>query len=250
MTGSARPAQALPGATDVWIVDLGAEAAALLAAHEARPLLTEAERVRAERIVDVRLRERWIAAHTALHLVLADRVGRAIRFDASGAMAKPRVADWKGDFSLTHTGELVMIAVCDEGQLGVDAEVRRPVRISTERRGLIEIAGAAVLPDVALPDGDPDLRFLAAWTRLEAIGKLRGTGVGALLEQLGIVARGPGGDAVAERARRLIGDPTQPVGLSAIDVGPFDGVAALATSPPAGAPRLRTLSEAAGILRG
>ncbi|HWV81303.1 MAG TPA: hypothetical protein VNZ50_07725 [Hyphomicrobiaceae bacterium] len=250
MTGSARPAQALPGATDVWIVDLGAEAAALLAAHEARPLLTEAERVRAERIVDARLRERWIAAHTALHLVLADRVGRAIRFDVPGATAKPRVAGWNGDFSLTHTGELVLIAVRDEGRLGVDAEVRRPVHISAERRGLIEIAGGAMLPDVTLPEDDPGLRFLAAWTRLEAIGKLRGTGIGALLEQLGIVARGPGSDAVAERARRLVGDPIQPVGLSSIDLEHFDAVAALATSPPAGAPRLRTLFGEAGLLGG
>ena len=156
----------MPGDTDVWIVDLAAEAAALLAVNDARPLLTEPERARSERFVDVRLRARWIAAHTALHLILADRIGRAVSFEGPGTTAKPRVAGWTGDFSLTHTGELVLIAVRDEGQVGIDAEMRRSVRMSAERRGLIEIAGAAVLPDVPLPEGDPDLRLLAAWTRL------------------------------------------------------------------------------------
>lgn len=249
MTGGARAAQALPGAADVWLVDLAAEAAALLAAHDSCPMLTEPERARAVRFVNVRLRERWIAAHTALHLVLANRVGHPISFEQSNATAKPRIADWNGDFSLTHSGELVLIAIRDQGQVGVDAEVRRPVRISAERRGLIEIAGAAVLPDTPLPEADPDLRFLKAWTRLEAIGKMRATGIGALLETLGIVARGPGADAVAARARGLANDATQPISLFAIDVGDFDAVATLATSPSAGPPRLHRFSMQNGRLR-
>lgn len=250
MTGNARPAQAIPGDTDVWIVDLAAEAEALLALHEEHPLLTEAERARAERMVDGRLRGRWIAAHAALHLVLADRIGRAISFEQSNATAKPRVAEWSGDFSLTHSGNLVLIAASDQGKVGVDAEVRRPVRISAERRALIEVAGTALLPDPPLPDSDSELRTLAAWTRLEAVGKLRATGIGAFLETLGIVARGPGADGVAERARKLVADPAQPIELSAIDLNHFDAVATLATSPPAGPPRLRNLTIEAGRLHG
>ena len=216
------------------------------AGHE----LTVPERARAGLFVDVRLRERWIAAHTALHVVLADRLGHPISFEQSNATAKPRIAHWNGDFSLTHSEELVLIAIRDQGQVGVDAEVRRPVRISAKRRGLIEIAGAAVLPGAPLPMADPDLRFLAAWTRLEAIGKMRATGIGALLETLGIVARGPGADAVADRARELVSDPTQPIGIFPIDVGDFDAVATFASSPPAAPPRLRRFSMQNGRLRG
>jgi 4'-phosphopantetheinyl transferase len=250
VTGIARPTQATPGTTNVWIVDLAAEATGLLAVHEARSLLTEPELARAARTVDLRLRESWVAAHTALHLVLAEHVGRPISFAEANVTAKPRVADWQGDFSLTHSGKLALIAVRDHGQVGIDAEVRRPVRISAERRGLIEIAGAAVLPEIPLPEGDPDLRLLAAWTRLEAIGKLRATGIGALLEKLGIVARGPGADAVAERARGLVSDLAQPIALADIDVGHFGAVATLATSPPSSQPRLRNLSIEGGLLRG
>lgn len=250
MTGSAPPTLALSGKTDVWIVDLATEGTALRAAHEARPLLTDAERSRAARIVDLRLRERWIATHTALHLVLADRIGRSISFEQSSTTSKPRVEGWTGDFSLTHTGELVLIAVRDQGQVGVDAEVRRQVRISAERRNLIETAGIAALPDVPLPGGDAELRFLAAWTRLEAIGKMRTTGIGALLETLGIVTHGPGINVVAERARALMSDPAQPVGLFAIDIGHFDAVATLATSPPGDPPRLHRFSLQNGGLHG
>ncbi len=250
MTGGARPAQALPSAGDVWIVDLATENAALLAVHGSRTLLTEPERARADRFVDTRQRERWIAAHAALHIVLADRIGHPIAFEQPNVTTKPRVAGWSGDFSLTHTGELVLIAVRDDGMIGIDAEVRRPVRISTQRRELIEIAGAAVLPDVALPERDPDLHFLAAWTRLEAIAKLRATGIGALLEKLGIIANGPGADAVADHAHALARDPAQPIGLFAIDVSRFDGVATLAASPEASPPRIHLFSLQNGSLRG
>jgi 4'-phosphopantetheinyl transferase len=250
VTGNARPAQAFSGDTDVWIVDLAASAAALLATEKSRGLLTEAERARSERMMNAQLRERWIAAHSALHIVLNDRVGRAVNFAEAAATVKPRVVDWSGDFSLSHTGDLVLIAVRDEGQVGVDAEIRRPVRIGEERRNLIEIAAAAMLPDVPLPLGDPEMSILAAWTRLEAMAKMRATGIGAFLETLGIIANGPGAEAVVARARQLMSDEAQPAGLSAIDVGAFDAVATLATSPPAGPPRLHTLSTEHSLLVG
>lgn len=248
MTGSARPAQAFSGDTDVWIVDLAASAAALHAIEKTRGLLTEAERTRAERMMNAQLRERWIAAHTALHIVLNDRIGRAIHFAEAAATVKPRIVGWSGDFSLSHTGDLALIAVRDQGRVGVDAEIRRPVRIGDERRHLIEIAGAAMLPDAPLPSDDPEMSILAAWTRLEATAKMRATGIGAFLETLGITANGPGADVVAARARQLIADEAQPAGLFDIDVGTFDAVATLATSPPAGPPRLHHLSTAHSLL--
>jgi 4'-phosphopantetheinyl transferase len=246
VTGRARPEQALPGDAHVWIVDLEASAAALAHLDASRALLTEPERLRAERVVDVRLRERWIAAHTALHLALSGHIGRPIQFEQSGTTAKPRVVDWHGDFSLSHSGRLVLIALRDHGQVGIDAEVRRVARLSTERRHLIEIAGAALLPDNPLPSSDAEMRFLVAWTRLEAISKMRAMGIGALLEALGIVAKGPGPEIVAERARAFIADQEQPIVLCDIDVAHLDAVASLATSPPAGPPRLHDLDMALG----
>jgi 4'-phosphopantetheinyl transferase len=245
VTGRAHPEQALPGDTaadtHVWIVDLATSAAALAAIEASRRLLTERERLRADRFADARLRERWIAAHTALHLALSGHIGRTVEFEQIGTTAKPRVVGWHGDFSLSHSGTLALIALRDQGQVGIDAEVRRAARLSEERHHLIEVAGTALLPDSPLPAGDREMSFLAAWTRLEAIGKMRATGIGALLEALGIVAKGPGPEVVAERARALIADPAQPIGLCNIDVAHLDAVASLAMSPPAGAPHLHDL---------
>ena len=232
----------MPDDTDVWIVDLATSGADLLALEKNRRLLTETETARAQRITDTRLRERWIAAHAALHLALAERAGRPVQFVETGAARKPRVAEWDGDFSLSHSGGLALIAIREAGQIGIDTEVRRPVRLGAGRRHLIEVAGAAALPDMPLSSDDTEIRFLAAWTRLEAIGKMRATGIGALLEMLGINARGPGPEAVAERTHSLVTDAAEPIGLSIIDVQRFDAVAALATSPPSGPPRMRELS--------
>jgi 4'-phosphopantetheinyl transferase len=245
MTGRARPEQASPGDppgdTHVWVVDLAASAAALVTIDQTRRLLTEPERLRAERMVDTRIRERWIAAHAALHLALSSYIGHPVQFEPIGDTAKPRVVDWHGDFSLSHSGTLALIALREHGQVGIDVELRRAARLSAERRQLIEVAGAALLPDSPLPSGDPEMSFLAAWTRLEAISKMRAMGIGALLEALGIVAKGPGPEAVAERAKALIADTAQPMSLCSIDVAHLDAVASLAMSPPAGTPHLHDL---------
>ena len=241
MTGRARTEQALPGDAHVWVVDLATSAAALVAIDQTRRLLTEPERARAERFVDARLRERWMAAHAALHLALSSHIGHPVQFEPVGVTAKPRVVGWHGDFSLSHSGSLALIALREDGQVGIDAEMRRTARLSAERRHLIELAGAALLPDSPLPSSDPEMSFLAAWTRLEAISKMRAMAIGALLEVLGIVAKGPGPEAVAERAKALIADTAQPIGLCSIDVAHLDAVASLAMSPPAGTPRLHDL---------
>jgi 4'-phosphopantetheinyl transferase len=233
----------MPSDTDVWIVDLAASGAQLVALEQTRHLLTEPESARAQRIADTRHRERWIAAHTALHLALIDRIGHPAEFTEAGGTAKPRIAGWDGDFSLSHSGALALIATRAQGSIGIDAEVRRPVRLGAARRQLIEVAGAAALPDIPLPTDGAEMRFLAAWTRLEAIGKMRATGIGALLETLGIIAQSPGAAVVAERTRRLVTDETQPIGLSVIGVGCFDAVAALATSPPSAPPQMHDLSS-------
>jgi phosphopantetheinyl transferase len=160
------------------------------------------------------------------------------------------VAGWDGDFILSHSGDVALIAIGERTLTGVDAEVRRPVRIGAERRRLIEVAGAAALPGVPLPAGDADMHFLAAWTRLEAIGKMRGTGIGALLVTLDITAQSSGAETVAERARRLVADEARPIAIAAIDVARFDAVASLATSPPAGAHLLCDLASELARLEG
>lgn len=240
----------MPGDSDVWLVDLSACGARLGEFERDRRLLTEPERIRAATI-NADLRESWIAAHAALHLVLTDHIGHRMSFAEVEPRHKPRVAGWDGEFSLAHSGSLVAIAIATRGRIGVDIEVRRAIRLDGARRDVIEAAAEAVVPREPIPGADPEMRFLAAWTRLEAIAKMRGTGIGALLQELGITAGGPGPAAVAASTGRLITTGPSSIEVRDLDVGPFDAVAALATSPAADkAPRIRDFSSELARLAG
>ena len=241
----------MPEDIDVWIADIASCGARLLEIERERRLLTDPEMTHAAAMRDADDRNRWIAAHVALHLVLADRVGRRVSFVEGAPTGKPRVVDWDGDFSLAHSGSLALIAVANRGRIGIDVEVRRAVKMNARRATLIETAGMALVPDAPLFGGDGDLRFLAAWTRLEAVAKLRGTGIGALLEELGLTARGPGADVVAAAACHLMMGGPEPLAVHDIDLKAFDAVATVATSSAQGsAPAIRDLSRELGRLAG
>jgi phosphopantetheinyl transferase len=141
-------------------------------------------------------------AHAALRIVLAGHIGlaearRPFRIAPGG---KPVLAASPEplEFSLAHCETAALIAISHEGAVGVDLETPRPVRIADDRRAALIDAAIALAPEAALPpDGHGDARFLQAWTRLEALAKATGEGIGALLERLrrgdALVAEAPPG---------------------------------------------------------
>jgi 4'-phosphopantetheinyl transferase len=151
---------ATPGVLDVWRADLSRVAGDAL-----WDLLCERERERAERIVDARRRALWVRSRGALRALLArylDRDPRALRF-ALGPHGKPRLQDREAGrgvrgegsdlrFNLSHSGELMLVAVTAGREVGVDVERARE-RYTAE--------------------------FLRAWTLREAAAKRLGAGLGA-----------------------------------------------------------------------
>lgn len=231
------------GSDEVWLADLAICGPRLIEISRSEDLLTDEETRRASTIADAGARDRWIAAHAVLHLALRKFIGRPIRFSSTAerASAKPRVADWSGDFSLAHSGDLVLVAVARQGPIGIDVEVRRDIRMDPHRSRLIEAAGAAVVGGPRVAGADDRLQTLSAWTRLEAIAKARGSGIGAVLEAIGIHDPGASEASAAAAARRLI-DGGEALTISDLAVARFDAVAALAQSRGAAAPTLRELS--------
>jgi 4'-phosphopantetheinyl transferase len=234
----------------VWTCDLRVSGSRLVEIERAQDLLTEAEKQRAAAITDSADRERWIAAHAALHLIFRSRIGAPVEFApaAQGAGIKPSVVGWEGDFSLTHSGDLVLIAIAERGRAGIDAEIRRATKLDTRRRGMILAAGEAV-GSAPLP-AEPDVRILAAWNRLEALAKARGDGIGAVLEALGFHAAQSSETASAQAARRLLGEGAERLAVHDIDVARFDAVAALAQAADAEPPTIRDLSGELARLAG
>lgn len=181
---------------DIRLADLSNLAADLQRADEQHTLLAPSEREWPDGPPDFK---RWRRlARIALRVCLAQWGSRGgcdeeLVIDEAG---KPRLPGGSPHFSISHHGELALLAICTVGPVGIDLERERIVQLSERRKALIEAAGQGLARDQIAPD------FLSAWTRLEAFGKARGTGVGPLLTELGITAAGSREASEAEVAAR------------------------------------------------
>lgn len=225
---------------EVWLVDLGVLRPALEDLEQRAGLLANDERAGAAAAEGEGDRR---AARIALRLLLArEGIGAvAVMPLVRNRFGRPRIAGPGPEFSVSHAGGHALIALCRSGPVGVDLEPLRTVRLREPRRSQILAAGAALVDSrqpacrgeaasagCAVPGerypaktgseelhmsgirsigGAPqDREVLRAWTRLEALAKACGCGIGRLLAGLGLA--GSGGrslsvEAAAANARRL-----------------------------------------------
>ena len=185
-SGSARVAvrpapddRAAPGvAVDLWRVDLRE---LICTSAPLAALLDPEERARAERLRREIDRRRATASLGLRRLVLGSRLGvrpETLHF-TYGESGKPHLLGFAHiSFSVSHSSNLIVIAVADGVRLGVDVE--RVRALDTER-----IARRFFAPDeanalAALPESDRPAAFFACWTRKEAIVKATGYGLAEL----------------------------------------------------------------------
>lgn len=175
---TALPTAAATDRVDVWQARLdlspGDGAASLLR-------VDAADRARA-----ARLRAggwRWLASRAALRTVLAHYLGlEPARVPiVAGANDKPRLGSGAGPdlrFSLTHTGDIALVAVRLAHEVGVDAEeVREGVDMETLARDHFGAAERAMY--AALGAEGRRVAFFHAWVRREALAKATGRGLAA-----------------------------------------------------------------------
>ena len=179
---------------EIWLVDCEAEALTLESLEDAVPRLSEEEIAQALRMRDAGERGRWRAAHIALRFLLERWAGEDVRGLAftQAANGKPFLPPPAPSFSLSHSGRLALIGLARSGKIGVDVQEIAPRLISGERRQLIEDYAVRIARGAQLP-ADRDRRFIQAWTRIEALSKADGQGVGKTLTDAGLsAARAPG----------------------------------------------------------
>lgn len=138
----------------------------------------------AERLARARMRigaERWAVARGARREILARCIGgqaAALRMDTDSD-GKPRlVGDSSVHFNTSAREGLGLLAIASDRAIGVDLEKDD---ITGE---LAEVARQFLLPREraeieAAPPGQRSRRFALAWTRYEAVRKLRGLGIDA-----------------------------------------------------------------------
>jgi 4'-phosphopantetheinyl transferase len=169
------------GTVEVWVAELSGAPERLLG------LLSSAERERAGRLLDDRLRLHWSVSRALLRELLARAIGAdpaALEFE-QGPHGKPRLARLAGEtpsFNMSHSGEMALYAISWEREVGVDVEVQRAGRsgegyeVEIARRFLGESL-AQRLQGLLPPQRTRE--FLAAWVAYEARVKCLGIGLGA-----------------------------------------------------------------------
>ena len=176
-------------------------------------VLDDGERARAERFVVDEVKRRFVLSHAALRLILARRLGgdwRDIRYDTV-ANGKPCLAGSTAgrlEFNMSHSGDLMVVAMSDDRPVGVDVEASRPI---DRVRGLAETILAA--RELAVFDGlspdDASRVLLRLWTFKEAV--VKALGLGLSVEPRGIalpdsvLAGDPGGELAFRGTRWRIG---------------------------------------------
>jgi 4'-phosphopantetheinyl transferase len=142
--------------------------------------LDDSERRRADRFVFEHDNRRFVAAHTALRVVLGRRLGldpADVRIVA-GERGKPRLEAPPIDvrFNLSHSGERALLAIATGREVGVDIERTRP---RPDPLALAErwfsLAERAHLRQVR--DEDLHEMFYRVWTRKESFVKALGDGM-------------------------------------------------------------------------
>ncbi len=163
--------------------------AVLLAAY--RALLTEDETARMQRFHFERDRLRFLVTRALVRSVLSRYAPGAPahwRFE-NNAYGKPALVAPSGleaaiSFNISHTAEMVVMAVSQSCELGVDVEhvLRRaaPLDVAEHYFSDAEVAALQALPAAAQP-----ARFFALWTLKEAYIKACGMGLSIPLDQFG-----------------------------------------------------------------
>jgi 4'-phosphopantetheinyl transferase len=150
-------------------------------------ILSEDERERAARFHFERDRIRYIAGRAQLRMLLADYLDASPRelVFQYGANNKPSLAGPGPRFNLSHSGGLVLYAVCAEVELGVDVELCNP-DFAGERIPEHFFAPDEVLALRSLPEHLQARGFLELWTRKEAFIKARGDGLSLALDSFSV----------------------------------------------------------------
>jgi 4'-phosphopantetheinyl transferase len=192
MTGSITVPGLQPGECQVWWAGAAAGHGELL------PLLDAGERARWSRFRRDADRARFLAAHALARRVLAVHAGMpaaelgfATLCRRCGATdhGKPRLVAAGGiEFSLSHSGERVVLALARGVVLGVDVERLKPERDAAALTAAV-LSAAEQRVVAALPPARRALALLRYWTRKEAL--LKATGDGLAIEPARLTVTAP-----------------------------------------------------------
>lgn len=190
---------------------------------QAEPILSAAEKKRAQQFKFDQHRIRFIAAHVALRRILASALGietpKVLKY-AEHEHGKPYLKDYPNlHFNLSHSGDYALVGVAEQA-IGVDIEQQAD-------RDEIALAKRFFSRDecqwiAAKPKAEQQKAFFTLWTRKEAVIKLTGLGLQMGLDTFSTIPQ-------AEGALPLPSSSPTPYAIQAIGPLPAGYQAALAS---------------------
>ena len=159
----------------VWQVH-GLSGAGTLA--HCRSVLASDEITRADRFRVERPRHEFIIARATLRMLLGDALGadpKALEFEI-GQFGKPSLKDHDIEFNVSHSGDVVLVAIGGTRPLGVDVEIEKT------HRNFLRLAQRFFAPGEvqrleSVATKEQTAAFYRCWTRKEAYLKARATGI-------------------------------------------------------------------------
>jgi 4'-phosphopantetheinyl transferase len=161
--------------------------------------LSADELQRAQRLCDAWKRNHFIAGRAAMRDLLGGYTGiepDRLQF-VYGPHGKPSLRDNPLRFNFSNSGEIALLAVACDREVGIDIEYRdRSISVEPLAAHILTAAEAAAFR--RLPQGKRRAALLAAWTRKEAYLKALGTGFSLSLNSFSVAVPADGEPAVLE----------------------------------------------------
>jgi 4'-phosphopantetheinyl transferase len=190
---------------DIVFVDLKSTLSLLEAEEEKVARLSPADCARADAFADPERRRLWRASRIATRIVLERHAGDTWRrrdFEIADG-GRPTLGNHGPYFNVSHSGEAALIALSGVAAIGVDLEQKRKLLMTRERRQRIIAAAARFANEPAGSYTESDADVLVVWVKLEAAAKARGSGIGRLLTEAGVIGAAMGVDVEAAVASEL-----------------------------------------------
>jgi 4'-phosphopantetheinyl transferase len=191
-----------------------------------RDLLDDGERGRYDRFLRAEDKARFVTGRFLARTVLAEATGlppRDIRFTTGcphcgGTHGKPRLPGSDLDFSLSHSGDRVVLVLTEGAVVGVDVEQESDRDV--DRLAEMVLTGAERTVLAAMDDRRRG--FHAYWTRKEALLKATGHGLAAPMTAIHVSAPDEPAEVIGWDGEEAV----SPVRLA--DLAPGPGYAACA----------------------
>jgi 4'-phosphopantetheinyl transferase len=148
-------------------------------------LLDPGEQGRATAFTTENLRREYTIAHGALRVLLGRHTSTdpaAVQL-TSGPLGKPYLADHSYFFNLSHSGDVVAIALCKSHEIGVDIEHLKPEILEKQLQHALFSSKELGAFHQKAPKEKLEA-FFTAWTHKESLLKLLGVGLSKELKEV------------------------------------------------------------------